>query len=209
MADQQRSEGGFSLLEVLTALFIIALISTSGTAILMRTVDSRGALENLSERMASVHQTHALMRDDLAQWMPRNFRARETVDLPSRFLGGDVSEPEHLMSFVRNGRLNPGYQENHSGLFVVRYRVEDGRLIRILRLSVDGVVGTPEFEQVLIEGVTDFQIRFWDGNAWIRQFASKAGAEKGAPEAVRLSLTLEDGRAFEWKFLTPVRGQDA
>lgn len=204
MAEHRRSESGFSLAEVMAALFIIALITSGGAAIMWRMIGSRDNLEALSGRLDKVHQAHALMRDDLAQWVPRDFRAREALDQPSRFVGGDSLEPDHLMSFVRDGWLNPDQQAARSGLIVVRYFVEDEQLIRKVRLAPNGVLGTEEIEQTLLEDVSDFQIEFKDGDYWVSQWLGRAGNDNGMPPAVRFTFETTDGRSYEWLFLTPV-----
>lgn len=206
MAKQACSESGFSLVEVITALFIVALIASSGAAIIMQMVSSRESLESLSERLDKVHQAHAFMRDDLAQWMARDFRPRDDIDLPVRFLGGSATEVGHVMSFVRDGWLNPGYEAPRSGLTVVRYFVDGDRLIRRIRLAPDGVNSTEEIEQTLISGIRDYQISFRQQRNWVPVWLARQSDNAGAPIAVRFTFELEDGRRYDWKFLTPVAG---
>lgn len=205
MAERFRSDAGFSLLEVMASLFIISLIATSGATILMRVADSRETLERLNTTTRALHRVHALMREDLAQWVGRDFRPREDLDQPTRFVGGDRLEDGHLFSFVRDGWTNPGLEEDRASLFVVRYLIERGKLVRYVRLAPNGVIGTEEFSQTLLTGIKDYEIEFREGTSWVEQWQSKAGLPNGAPPAVKVSFELENGDQFAWQFLTPVK----
>ena len=188
----------------MVSLFIIALITTSGGAIMLRMADSRDYLKELSERIDSVHQAHTLMRDDLIQWMPRDFRARDIYDPPARFIGGDGFEPEHLFSLVRDGRINPDMMAPRSGLILVRYFIRDGQLIRVVRPTPDAAVGTEDIEQILVSGIRDYSIEFLNAQYWEPQWLSRAGDPAGMPRAVRFEFTFENGRSYDWYFITPV-----
>lgn len=203
MTDSKTNDAGFSLLEVLTSLLIVALIATSGATILLRIVDSRESLERQSVRTEALQRVHALMREDFAQWVPRDFRPRENLDRLTRFSGGDSLERGHLFSFVRDGWTNPTFKEDRSGLIVVRYLVEDDKLIRKVRLAPSGVTGTEGLETVLLTGLKDYQLEFREGLNWVTQLQVRAGEGGTAPPAVKLSLEMADGRSFEWLFLTP------
>lgn len=205
MADSVRGDAGFSLLEVMTSLFIVALIATSGATILLRVADSRESLQRLTTSTAELHRVHALMREDFAQWVPRDFRPRPELDQPTRFAGGDSLEFGHLFSFVRDGWTNPQLEADRSTLIVVRYLVEDGVLIRRVRLAVDGVIGTETLDMPLLSGIEDYAVEFRDGIYWAEQWLGRAGQTLGAPPAVRMSFTLKGGRSYEWLFLTPAQ----
>lgn len=187
----------------MAALFIIAIISVSGATILLRTVESREAIEAANIRVRAVQQVHAMLRDDLAQWVPRDFHPRELIDPASRFSGGDAREIGHLMSFVRDGWTNPRLTEKRSGLIVVRYLMRNGQLVRQVRLTPNSVTGSEEIEQIMMEGIEDAEILFRQNDIWVPQWEAKAQTQSGPPPAVSLRITMRDGRSYDWLFLTP------
>lgn len=193
-------------MEVLVALFVITIISTSGATILMRSADSREAMADVTRRVSDISQTHALIRDDLAQWVPREFQGRNGLDPVSIFMGGTIAERGLLFAFVRDGWLNPNFEQPRSGLINVRYVVEEGKLLRKVELTPDAVQGSETLDQVLLEGVTSYRVEFRQGDFWVPQWQSGPGQPIGAPVAVRLELGLENGRSFEWLFITPAGG---
>ena len=169
----------------------------------MRTVDSRDAITDQSARMMTMFQVHTMIRDDIAQWTPRNFRPRESFDQPTTFVGGDVLERGHLFSFVRDGWTNPGLIEPRSGMTVVRYLIEDDRLIRRVRLATHATFGTEEVETVLLDNIDEFDVQFRGRANWVPQWQLATERFDSAPYAIELTIKRTDGREYAWKFLVP------
>ena len=49
----------------------------------------------------------------------------------------------------------------------------------------------------LAEGITDLQIRYYDGSAWQDDWDSRSGAEKGTlPECVKITIETATGKSF-------------
>ncbi len=200
-SDAMKNDSGFSLVEVLVALFVVSLLSLTGGAMLTTAVNSRTVLLESVEQSDALRRAHGVIRDDLRQWVPRNFIDRTGIDLPTSFAGGGVRDPDILMAFVRDGWTNPGLADDRSGLIAIRYRVANGGLERDVRIAPDGVNGTATFTTRLLEDLADVQISFLSGNRETAVWdARSAGGNGGAPSIVRLVLEREDGSRLDWSF---------
>ena len=199
-----RSDNGFSLIEILVALFILSIISIGGTSVVLRMVSSKTAMEIRSVTMMDLARAHSRLRDDLAQWVPRNFESRPGLDPTSDFLGGGIGDGQMLFAFARDGRANPGLTENRSGLFAVRYRFEGDAIIRESRPFVDALYSTDTVEETLIEGASDVYVEFWQAPQWLPQWRSTPETGTSAPAAVRVTIEFGPDDSIVWLFQTPV-----
>lgn len=200
------NDRGFSLIEVLVGLFILAIIGSAGTTIMMSSVDSRDALKAATDRSELIAGVHARIRDDLAQWVPRSAISRPGLDQQSAFLGGGINDSALLFAFVRDGWANPGMEVARSGLIGVRYELYNRQLIRKIMLRPDGTNTTATIEDVLLTDIDKADVEFWQGTQWVTQWRSSEGSPIGGPEAVRVRLTLKNNQNFEWLFLTSSGG---
>lgn len=184
---------GFTLVEVLVALLIFALIAAAGTALLATTIDGRMAVKASADRTAALQRTHALLKADLSQTIDRRTRdAGGRVD-PSPLTGG---EGDVLLRLTRAGWSNPDGGPRAS-MQAVEYRLVEGRLERRARPRLDGAVFGPP--QVMLTGVTSANIAFISQG--VEQPAWAPTPQHRLPDAVRLDLVLEDFGAVSPSFL--------
>ncbi len=180
------SEAGFTLVELLVALAIFALISVAGVTLLRSGSDTQIAVKNRLEEYSRANRLYNAMEGDLAQAIARPVRNQAGKPIPA-FSGDDVSTPGTLFGFVRAGWSNFD-DAPRAGLQRVAYTLEGGDLKRLSWPMLDGAV--PADAATLIENVNAAQIQFrddkgdWRGN-WT---ATDADA---LPRAVELRLTIE------------------
>lgn len=196
---------GFTLVEVLVATFVMALLATLGIALLSDTMRSRDRLEGLIEEVQSLELARTIIARDLSQLAPRRARDAFGTHAPSQFEGGNDLSGQRLMAFVRNGHDPLDERAVTSRLQYVEYRLEQGRLIRRSRTLVDPYSDTPHLDRVLLSGIEDLDVRFLALAGWGDVWAD--GGEIGelsAPRAVSLEIEHERFGAFETVFLTPL-----
>ncbi|MAK62219.1 MAG: type II secretion system protein GspJ [Ponticaulis sp.] len=201
-----RRDAGFSLVEVMVALFILSVISAAGTTILLRSVTGKEVLETATERINTYTRVHSRIRDDLLQWVPRRAESRATLDPKAEFLGGGIGDSTLLFAFVRDGWTNPGLAETRSGLISVRYSLSGNQLVRTVQTVADPLYNSEGVEEILFDDVAEAYAEFRQGPQWLNQWRGGDGGREGAPIAVRLHVELLNGEEFDWLFLTPSGG---
>ena len=188
---------GFTLVEVLVALAIFAMIASAGVGLLSFAIDNRLAVRDASERTAAFQRARALMRADLGQAAPRRVRGADGAPQAAFELGGEA-----LFAVTRRGWINPG-EARRASMQRVEYRLVEGRLERRVRGRLDGA--RPAEPQVLLENVESAQVTaILDGDPiadW------RPVRNRPLPDAVRIDLTLEGYGPVSQLFL--VAGADA
>lgn len=176
---------GFTLVEVLVALLIFALIAAAGATVLGLSIDNRFAVKAATDRTADFQRTRALLQADLGQATAR--RTRGPTGRPGQQpIGGAQAPGDPVLVLTRAGWSNPAGRPRPS-LQRVEYRLVDDRLERRVSGYLDGArAGAP---QVLYRGVRDLEVGFIQDGRDAPGFITTA--ERPLPDAVRVTMTLE------------------
>lgn len=196
---KRTTPAGFTLVEVLVALSIFALLAAAAVGMMAWSADQQGAVRTRMARVGELQRAHALLKADLSQAALRRTRRSDGGVELSAFVAappGDGAQP--LLGFVRRGWSNPDAAPRAS-LQYVEYRVVDGRLERSARPLLDGAPpGTP---QVLLEDVESVRTHF---HTWRQWSDGWGGGVTELPQAVMLELQLRDLGRVRQVFLLPV-----
>lgn len=120
---------GFTLVELLIAIGIMALLGVMASALLNGALQNQDHVAERQQQLERVALALQMMRRDLEQLTPRIPRDEQGDPLPARLVAEQIGENSEL-EFVHGGRrLLPG-QVLNSSLERVRYEVEDGVLLR-------------------------------------------------------------------------------
>lgn len=176
---------GFTLVEMLIALSIFALLSIAGVSLLSFSIDSRQRTTERLDTLASIVRTRSLLSADLAQAVPRTWRDTNGQRRPA-FSGGNDGTAIEL---IRSGWTNDGGAAR-SSLQRVAYRLEGDRLVRSSSPMVDGSEENPP--AILLTGVKSLRMRFHTGGIWRDDWqAAVADALPDAVEITVASTTIE------------------
>lgn len=187
---------GFTLVEMLVALFVFALLSAAGVAVLRLAIDNREAVRARTERLSEFQRARTLLKADLSQVAPRRVRGVEGRADPNLFLGEPGETQGPALRFVRRGAANPDGLPRAS-LQTVEWRLRDGRLERAVRRATDGAaLGAP---QTVLTGVRSARLEYLTRGSWAPAF--RGSGETAVPQAVRLELELEGVGRIEQLFL--------
>jgi len=186
---------GFTLLELLVALAVFAIMATAAYSGLSNVLATRAALETQGRRLASVQLAVFRLEQDSDEPAPRAVRD-EYGDFQNALLGGELAADRLILT--RAGWDNPLGQPRAT-LQRVAYRLRDGRLWRLYWEVLDrGGLSEPR-ETLLLERVREFRVRFLQTKEWLKEWPPLASDEDHArkirealPRAIEISLTLED-----------------
>jgi len=179
---------GFTLLEILIALFIFTLISVILTSALHSIFAVESHTEKNAQRLSKLQLTLLLLSRDLEQSIDRPI-VTDTGTLEASFIGTSDS-----VRFTRGGFANPLGASQRSTLQRVEYSLSNGNLIRTTWLSLDQADKTQSQQRILMNNVDEFHIEYLDqaGHFSPKWPAPNSTPAQVLPIAVKVSLTLTD-----------------
>ncbi|MDQ1901658.1 type II secretion system protein GspJ [Paracoccus sp. WLY502] len=168
---------GVTLVEMLVALVLFALIGAAGFGVLDQILRTQSATEGRLERLARIQRGMYLLTTDFSQARP----ATVTYETGDR---GPVLSLERSAAETGAGRI------------ALTYRLRDSILLR----DVSDAAGQPVARQPLLDGVTDIAWQFYDADlGWVDEWPplgqGSAQAERPSnPVAISAVILLEDAQ---------------
>ena len=195
-------QSGFTLLELLVAMGIFAVIGAMALGGLNAIVGQQTQAAIQTERLAKLQRAIRLLTTDFSSAEPRYIRDE---------LGSDRELPlttegrgQFLVRLTRGGWPNPAGLPHRGTLQRVQYRLEDDKLFREYWPVVDPVLGDKPRSEELLSGVKSVKLLFLDSSPgageWQPQWPplrNAAAAPAGRPRAVRVTLDLEEWGEIE------------
>ena len=187
---------GFTLVELLVAIFIFAIVSAIAMGGYNELVKQSDIVNAGAARTRAIQATMQRLNLDFTSLEPRPVRQPLGDGLVPALRADEKGGDESLVEFTHSGWSNPAGVPR-STLQRVAYRLEENKLIRQYWLSLDRTMSSEPESAVLLEGVKDVRLRFMDANrSWHDQWPplgySPADAPWVRPIAVEVTLDLED-----------------
>jgi general secretion pathway protein J len=182
-----KRQRGFTLVEVLVAVAIAAVVAVMGFEAMQGALKGRERLNVHAARLQSVQSMMRTFVQDLSQLSARPVREPLGADFQPAVDGGTE------FNFTRGGWMNPVGVER-STLQRVRYVLRDGRLYREHWQVLDAQLEPQPIPRLLLDGVLNFKVRYMDeGRAWqdIWPPAAQAGGQPTLRELGRRPLAVE------------------
>jgi len=183
---------GFTLVEILVALGLLALVAVLAYRGVASLVDGETRLTAEARRWRTLDAVLARMESDVRQAVPRAARAGSTVE--PAWLASVESHGASAFAFSRAGPefdLEPGVAGQRVG-----YRMRNGALEVVYWPGLDRSPGTRETAWTLVRGVTRLRIEHLDADGGWRDTWPRFG-EPEIPRAVRVLLVLDSGEAMD------------
>lgn len=185
---------GFTLIEVMVAMAVFAVLAAFAYGTLSQTLLSAEILSERMDRLQALQRTIRLLTDDLQQLAPRPVRdelgdnLRPALD--TNFQSGFALE------LTRNGWSNPIVLPR-STLQRVGYRMEDDELVRYHWYSLDRTLSNEPVGIALLDGVEGIEFRFLSGvddysDQWPPLNRTGGLGARQRPRAVEVTLRLAD-----------------
>jgi general secretion pathway protein J len=187
-----RDKRGFTLVEVLIALAIVALLSLLGYRAVSALSDSEDKLSAEATRWRTLDLFFARLEADLREAIPRPARFSDTRE--PAWLGATDAAGNGLLAFSRAG---PEFAlEPSSAGSRLAYRFQGGAVEVLYWASYDRPRGVEAKAYPLITGVTGFRLAYLAKNgSWLENWP-QAG-EPDLPRAIKVDLTLDSGETIE------------
>jgi len=184
----QGSEKGFTLIEILLAVSLIAMMATLVFGSLYVTTSAMDAARARSSDEQIVRRTLSLMIDELAvsesratgPWMGINDQRD--------------GQPADSVAFLTMGQFRGADSAKDTELVRIVYTREGDRLLRFSRRNLYSLTDESIEKVELATKVKGFNVRYYDGKSqlWLDEWDSRG--KPGAPKAVLLELTLLQGK---------------
>lgn len=173
---------GFTLLELLIAVTVFALVAAAAYASLNGIVRWRASMQQQSESLSRLQFAIELIERDLAAMTRRPIRTA----LGDRSPGLLLENPS--VEWVRGGLpLTPG--RHGSTLERVRYALDGERLIRVAWRQLDQAPSTTPRSDELLDEIVSMRWRVMDQGRWVTRWPTVSSQRPdGWPQAVELEL---------------------
>ncbi|SDL65359.1 GspJ family type II secretion system protein [Maricaulis salignorans] len=196
------NQAGFSLLEILVASFVFALMASMAVTLLSASVQGSEQVDGALDRVGSLDRFRVMLRDDMGQLALRPVREADGMRDPVVFAAATNGVPDRhkavptdlvLLVFTRGGATDTSVGRRRSSLIRVEYVLRGDRIVRRVRGHPDAGLTNGFREQILIEGVSEVGLEALVGAAWVDTIWVPAGPANQAaelPRAVRLHYSL-------------------
>ena len=186
---RQASEGGFTLVEVLLAVSLVAMMATLVFGSLYVTTSAIDAARANSANEQIVRSTLRVMIDELSvgvgpttgPWMGIN--------------GQQDGQPADSIAFLTMGQFRGAESTKDTELVRIVYTREGDRLLRFVRRNLYGLTDESVEQVELATKVKGFNVRYYDGKShlWVDEWDGHG--RSGAPKALLIELTLLQANA--------------
>jgi general secretion pathway protein J len=184
---------GFTLVEVMIAVLIAAILSVMAFEAMQEALKNRDRVRVHALRLQSVQFTMRSLVQDLSQLNPRPVREPLGPGYQPALAGGTE------LSLTRGGWMNP-VGVDRSTLQRVRYALRDGKLYRDSWRVLDAQLYPEPDSKLLLDNVRSFTLRYLnDGRQWQDIWPPAAlGGQRTQrelawrPIAIEVTLELED-----------------
>ena len=198
---------GFTLLELLVALSIFAVVSVLAYGGLRSVLSAREHANIQTERLAALQLAVQMLSRDIEQTVQRGVRDPFGDKQPP--MTSNANSGKGGLEFTKTGWRNPAGLAR-SNLQRVGYGMRDDKLIRSTWPMLDRAQASTPREAVILDKVKEFSVRFLDAKSewqsyWPPTTANAPGTSDPMPlpRAVEVSLELEDWGSIKRIFRVP------
>ena len=199
-----KNPNGFTLIEVLVAMAIMALIGIGAFSLLNTATVAGDKIKREGKRLNEIQRAFLLISNDLQQVTGRIMQDEYGEPMPA--LTNDLPYPKYLLRFSRLGRRNPAMLPR-SSIEHLLYSLENNKLIRITFPYLDGMRDDQGLKRPILSDVDNVEMTFFHKKKWHKKwpiptpYASKP--PPAIPEAIKISLELIDYGIVERIYVIP------
>jgi general secretion pathway protein J len=193
---------GFTLIELMVALFIAAVMFAIGYGAIRQGLTTHDALKAQQAHLLELQTAVRVLEQDFVQLAPRPVRQAVGDEPAQPALQGSPPGTQPMVQFTRDGWANPAGLQR-TGLQRVAYLVEDGTLKREYWNVLDPTLASTTTKRNLLTHVKSVSFRYMDVNhVWQEQWPPVTSTTlvgtmleltlRERPIAVEITLDTED-----------------
>ncbi|PID61090.1 MAG: type II secretion system protein GspJ [Gammaproteobacteria bacterium] len=183
---------GFTLVELLVAMFLLAILGTASFQMLMQINRARDVVLAQSERLSELQRTFYWLAEDITQISKR--RVRSAIDSELLPFQQNI-EGENLFELTRSGWANPAADiaPARSTLQRVAWGLDGDRLMRMYWYHLETTSEEPTRRRRMLRGVKSLSLRFIDREgSWQESWPPPNLENPGMPRAIEFTFELDD-----------------
>ena len=190
-----KQQAGFTLLEILVAAALLAVILVATQATVKGATDAGALAERRALALREIDRVWILLENDLRNALAKSHQPQFQETLPALTI--DVNDI-YALTLIRAGQANPLLLPR-TEVQRVAYRLEDGTLYRLSWIDPYDAREDLAREQMLIEGIEELRIaalpappagRSVDQGPWREQWPGDQGQDS-LPLAIEVTLELK------------------
>ena len=181
-----RLEGGFTLVEVLLAVSLVAMMAALVFGSLFVTTSAIDAARASSANEQMIRSTLRVMSDELSV-------GKSTQAGPWMGINGQLEgQPADTIAFLTMGQFRGAESTKDTELVRIVYTREGDRLLRYVRKNLYGLTDESVGQIELASKVKAFNVRYYDGTnrLWVDEWDGRGRLKSGEPKALLIELTL-------------------
>lgn len=196
---------GFTLLEILIALFIFSILSIMLAAGLRTVIDAQSGTEKKAEQLRDTQLALLVLSRDLEQAINRPVMTGDSNKQEQPFLG-----EAGMLTLTHTGYANPTATAVTSSLQRTRYFVEKNALIRMTWEALDRLPKTVSHRRGLLNGVSKVQFEYLDYHGTFQKnWPGEGDNQVPLPRAVRVTLTIDNWGTLTQLYVLPMQNIQA
>lgn len=193
-----RQQNGFTLIEIVLAISILATIGMLTINILTNQIETREKVTAHNSVQHAINMAMDKIYNDIQSSYISNSNDLNSLNLSVRAIAPKFSyKNESLILAVQNYKSLLG-NSNQSNLAFVRYYIrpnsKDSKRIELVRVVDTDMVENIEhsgvgFQEVIVPDLKSFSLEFWNGSEYQKEWDSTANDSQGKlPKLVKIHL---------------------
>lgn len=196
--DRRALQSGFTLMEILIALFVFSIVSLMLATSLHHIISLQSATEKTAARLRAMQMTLVLLSHDIGQAMNRP--VVNTNNHEEAALIGD----EHKFSLTHDGLANPLSLSRQSSLSRTQYYFEHHQLWYARTEVLDAAPHTKIYRRMLLDDVQDVQFSYLSSDHhFVRAWPYTRDQNVPLPRGISVTITLNDWGRVTQLYLLP------